>query len=356
MEAVIPLSDLVSGTSALLDIDEQSQIGAARRYAVSLGGAHRLDEDALGRLALIVTESATNIVRHAKRGVIVLRVLETGATPVIEVLALDKGPGIPDVERAMQDGYSTSGTAGEGLGAIKRLADVFDIYSQRGTGTALLARVGTRRHASSHGKRLPASLDDRVGAVCVPLRSETECGDAWRVASTRKGLSVLLVDGLGHGPEAALAAAAATKAFSTAGSASPEVAMVAIGAALHNTRGAALSMVAIDEGDHTLRFSGVGNVDARVLHDGKSEHLVPQNGIVGAGMPPVRFIDAAWHEDSRLVMHSDGISARWRMDSYPGLKTKHPGLVAGVIYRDCARHRDDVSVVVVAGAATEAKT
>jgi anti-sigma regulatory factor (Ser/Thr protein kinase) len=104
MEAVICSSDLVSGASTLLDIDEQSQIGGARRCAVSLGGAHRLDEDALGRLALVVTESATNIVRHAKRGVILLRVLEAGDTPVIEVLALDKGPGIPDVDRAMRDG------------------------------------------------------------------------------------------------------------------------------------------------------------------------------------------------------------------------------------------------------------
>jgi anti-sigma regulatory factor (Ser/Thr protein kinase) len=355
MEAVICSSDLVSGTSTLLDIDEQSQIGGARRCAVSLGVAHQLDEDALGRLALVVTESATNIVRHAKRGVILLRVLEAGDTPVIEVLALDKGPGIPDVDRAMRDGYSTSGTAGEGLGAIQRLADVFDIHSQRGTGTALLARVGVRRHASSHGKSLAASLDDRVGAVCVPLRGETECGDAWRVASARNRLSALLVDGLGHGPEAAVAAAAATKAFSKAGSASPELALVAFGAALRDTRGAALSMVVIDEAGHTLRFSGVGNVDARVLRDGQAEHLVPQNGIVGAGMAPVRFIDSTWDESCRLVMHSDGISARWRMDPYPGLKTRHPGLVAGVIYRDFARHRDDVSVVVVAGAVTEAK-
>jgi len=53
-----------------------------------------------------------------------------------------------------------------------------------------------------------------------------------------------------------------------------------------------------------------------------------------------------WPPGARLVMHSDGVSARWRIDSYPGLASLHPALLAGVIVRDFARERDDVTVLV----------
>jgi hypothetical protein len=304
-------------------------------------------------LAIVVTEAATNIVRHAGFGVIVLRALLAGQSPSVEVLALDKGPGIPDVERAMHDGYSTIGTAGRGLGGIQRLTETFGIHSQRGMGTALLARIGERPRSSSHARPV-ASLDDRVGVVCVPLRGEVECGDAWRIIAGGRRISVLLVDGLGHGPEAAIAANAATAVFPTLTRGSLDAALVALDGALHETRGAALSIVVIDEAARATRFSGVGNVDGRVLADGTTEHLVPQSGIVGHGMPRLRSTDAAWPLGARLVLHSDGILGRWRMDAYPGLMTAHPALLAGIIYRDFARDQDDATVIVLGdGAAKE---
>ena len=354
MEGVIEPVVLVSASSIRLDIDEQSQIGAARRCAVTLGHTHALSPDAVGRLAIVVTEAATNIVRHAGFGVIVLRAMLAGQTAGIEVLALDKGPGIPDVERAMRDGYSTIGTSGRGLGGIQRLAEVFGIYSQRGTGTALLARIGERPRSSSHARPV-ASLDDRVGVVCVPLRGELECGDAWRIIAGRGRISVLLVDGLGHGPEAAIAASAATTEFSRLAHGSPDAALVALDAALRETRGAALSVAVMDEVEGTTRFSGVGNVDGRILAGGATQHLVPQSGIVGHGMPKPRSTDASWPAGGRLVLHSDGILARWRPESYPGLTTAHPALLAGVIYRDFARDRDDATVFVLGDRAAEGR-
>jgi len=352
MEAVIASAPIVSGSSIRLDIDEQSQIGAARRKAVALAHSYALSADAAGRLAIVVTEAATNIIRHAGFGVIVLRALVAGPTTRVEVLALDKGPGIPDVERAMHDGYSTSGTAGRGLGAMQRLTEVFELHSQRGAGTALLARIGDRTSPSNDARR-SVSLDDRLGVVCVPLRGETECGDAWRVVVGRQSFSVLLVDGLGHGPDAATAAAAATSAFQQLASGPPDTTLVALDVALHETRGAALSLAVIDRAARTVRFGGVGNVDGRILTDRATEYLVPQSGIVGHGMPNLRPTDASWPAGARLVMHSDGILARWRMDAYPGLMTAHPALLAGVIYRDFARDRDDATVLVLSDGAAE---
>lgn len=331
----------VAGTSLLLPVDEQSQVGAARRTAVALGHAHGLGEDAIGRLAIIVTEAATNIIRHATRGHVVLRALVNGPEGV-EVLALDAGPGIPDVARAMRDGFSTGGTSGQGLGGIRRLADTFDIFSQRGHGTAVLARVteGPRHNRSE-------SLDDRLGVVCVPVPREVECGDAWQVVAGTDRTAIMLVDGLGHGPGAAEVAALALAAFPSLAMELPETALAGMDRAMRGSRGAALSLVIIDLAAREARFSGVGNVDARVLGDDASVHLMPQNGIVGHAMPTLRPATVAWPAGARLVMHSDGISARWRADAYPGLGAAHPSLLAGVLFRDFGRGRDDVTVIVL---------
>ena len=351
MESLTARAALPPSPSTLLIIDEQTQIGAARRCAVELGHGHSLSADAVGRLAIAVTEAATNIIRHAGRGVVVLRPLLSESNPAIEVLALDKGPGIPDVARAMRDGFSTSGTAGHGLGGMQRLAELFEIYSQPDTGTALVVRIGNRPRSSERTPR-PASRDDRVGVVCVPLRGETECGDAWRIVVGRQLVSVLLVDGLGHGPDAAATAAIATNMFRHIANEPPEAALCAMSEAMRGSRGAALSVAVIDHAARSTRFSGVGNVDGRVIALGGTEHLTPQNGIVGHTMPTVRSVNVPWPVGARLVMHSDGITTRWRLDAYPGLITAHPALIAGVIYRDFGRDRDDATVLVLGDGAT----
>jgi anti-sigma regulatory factor (Ser/Thr protein kinase) len=349
MEAVTGPGILAPDTSTLVVLDEQSQIGAARRAANALGHAHGLGADALGRLAIVVMEAATNVLRHGERGVLVLRVMHASEVPGIEVLALDKGPGIPDVERAMADGYSTIGTAGQGLGGMRRLADVFELYSQRGAGTVLMARVfaGSGQPSRDH----PATLDDRLGVVCLPVPGQTECGDAWRVAADRKHVTLMLVDGLGHGPGAASVAATALELFPAIANVPPQSALNRLDAVLRGSRGAALSVAVLDEQARTVDFCGVGNVDGRVvpIEPGKSgNHLVPQNGIVGHTMPTLRPVSLPFPAGARLVMHSDGISARWRPEAYPGLADAHPAIVAGLIYRDGVRGNDDATIVVLA--------
>ena len=347
---MIESASLASGSSTLIVVDEKSQVGGARRAAITLGSANGLGSDALGRLALIVTEAATNIVRHAAHGAIVLRAIP-GEDAAVEMLALDQGPGIPNVQRAMGDGYSTAGTAGAGLGAICRLANVFDIYSPRDKGTAILARVSDLSPEPDAGATdRAASLDDRLGVVCVAMQGERECGDAWRISANHRRLSLMVVDGLGHGIGAAASAAAATAAFPNVEGVAPTLALAHFDRATRGTRGTALSFASIDQTARTVDFCGVGNVDGRVLSDAgvTTTHLVPQNGIVGHTMPNVRGTSVAWPAKARLVLHSDGISARWRIEAYPGLMVAHPALMAGVIFRDFARERDDATILVLA--------
>src|SRR5436305_2476683 len=127
-------------TSVSIQVDTADQAGEARRRAAGIAAALRLDETTAGRLALVVTECANNLWKHGGGGEILLNPLGTDASGV-DVLALDRGPGMGDVARCFQDGYSTAGSAGTGLGAIRRLSSECDVFTADGQGTALLARV-----------------------------------------------------------------------------------------------------------------------------------------------------------------------------------------------------------------------
>src|ERR1044071_3320249 len=114
-------------SSTAIAVAESSQAGQARRDAAALAARLGFSEEAQGKVAIVVSEAAKNLVAHAREGLILLRALHAGPHLGVEMLALDKGPGMADVERCLQDGYSTAGTGGVGLGAMRRMSSVFDI-------------------------------------------------------------------------------------------------------------------------------------------------------------------------------------------------------------------------------------
>ena len=342
-------------SSALHDVETDFQIVTVCLHAQAMARARGMDAGAVERLATIVTEIGRNIVRHAGRGHIVLRAIGNAEAGCVEVLGLDKGPGIADMTRVMRENFATpSGSAREsGLGSVRRSADMFDVYSQAGRGTALVAHVGCGPSRTAKPASLRPTLHDSVGVVSVPLRGEDESGDGWAVRILQGRVAAMVVDGLGHGPEAAIPARAAKMLFCDTTTEAPDSLLGAMHEALHPTRGAALSMAVLDGTARLVRFRGVGNVEARVLGGDASRHFMPQNGIVGHTMPPVlKPADLPWPVHGRLVMHSDGISSRWTADDYPGLLARHPVLLAGVLFRDFARARDDVTVLVVRDSAS----
>ena len=192
---------------SVLPVTEISQVAEARRAATGLADQLAFDEADIGTIALIVTEAATNLVKHATGGEILLCALQSGEVGGIQVLALDKGPGIANAAQAMRDGYSTTGSPGTGLGAMERLATLFDIHSVPGAGTALLARLWSKPLSNTR----PSPLE--VGALSLPKPGEVVCGDRWAVAWFPERTLILVADGLGHGPGAAEAAMEAVQTF-----------------------------------------------------------------------------------------------------------------------------------------------
>jgi anti-sigma regulatory factor (Ser/Thr protein kinase) len=326
----------------VVQIDDESNVGAARRSAAALASRAGLGETERGAFAVIVTEAATNLARHAKEGLLALRVVGTPPDAGVEVLALDRSPGIHDVNRALIDGYSTSGTAGHGLGAIRRMASEFDIYSSPDGGTALLARIWPPSRARPRG-----AIGYLDGVVCVPQAGEWTCGDAWSLIPTSNGVQAVVVDGLGHGAEAARAADEALRIVRECAGWSPARTIEAAHGPLRATRGAAIAVAEVVASERVVRFAGVGNISAAIVVRDSSKSLTSYNGTVGVALRKVQELTYPWPDGASLVMHSDGITSRARPDAYPGLIERHPAIVAGVIFRDFYRGRDDATVLVI---------
>ncbi len=325
-----------------LPVVEPSQIGDARRRAVELSRHLGFDETEAGKVALVVTEAATNLVKHARGGELIARVLSAGRTLGLEILALDKGPGM-DAALALRDGYSTAGSSGTGLGAIARLSTVFDLYSLPGKGTALVAELWPGP--------VPAGMPSppKIGGVGVTKPGEEVSGDAWGVSQSEDCTSILMADGLGHGVGAAEAAREAILAFQEDPDATPTLTLERVHDALKKTRGAAVALAKIDLTREIVCYAGIGNISATIIADGgqgRVSHLVSHNGTAGHEVRKIQEFTYPWTNDSVLIMHSDGLVTHWDLDHYPGLLARRPSLIAGVLYRDFTRQRDDVTVVV----------
>lgn len=322
-------------------VREGSSVGASRREAALLAENLGFSEETVGRVGIVVTEAANNLVKHANGGEILLR--EVGDKG-LELLAIDKGPGMQDLAKCFTDGYSTTGSPGTGLGAIVRLSDSYDLYSQVGHGTVLMSRIWQKPPPADRLKFL-------TGVICVPFPGETLCGDSWSVRRNRNETRLLLVDGLGHGVLAAQAADEAVTAFAELDTYSTVETVQALNTVLRRTRGASVAVLAIRDGENTLRFVGVGNLSGSIVQHSQSRGLVSLPGTVGHQCPKLQEFVYTWPAEATLILHSDGLSARWHLSAYSGLLSRHPSVIAGTLYRDFRRERDDVTVLVLREAA-----
>jgi anti-sigma regulatory factor (Ser/Thr protein kinase) len=336
------METLISSLSPQLNfaITHASDVSAARRAGQKLADTLGFDDVKAGRLAIIITEAATNILKHAGEGTISIMRTQSGvAMPGVDVVAVDNGPGIADIDFALRDGVSTAGTAGTGLGALRRQADEFDAWTQHGRGSAFFMRIW-------QGAAPPEPCGIEVGALCMPLAGEDESGDGWGVTCDLDGATLVGVDGLGHGPEAAKAAAGAIQALQKRPAALPSEVLHTAHELLRITRGAAMSVARIDYSGGDIRCAGIGNVAAVVFDGAARRALVSHNGIVGHNMRKVQEFTAPFPPGALCVLASDGIQTQWDLGAYPGLHVHAPALVAAVLMRDFIRRRDDAMVLV----------
>ena len=314
---------------------EPSQVSEARRRATEIARSIGFDATTTGRVAIVVTEAATNLLKPAGGGEVFVGPAGIGAERGVQVIALDKGPGIADARVSMQDGYSTSGTAGTGLGAIMRASNSFDLYTSPGRGTVVAATIYTNRAAAP-----------LAAGVSAPLAGETACGDGWSSWSAGELTSIFVCDGLGHGPDAAHATRLAVDAFRRHAERPTTDIIGRVFEALRSSRGAAVAVAELDRREARLRYCGLGNIAGTIVTpDGATHRLVTHPGIAGHTMRRLQEFTYEWPAGSLLVLHSDGLGTHWSLERYGGLLLRRPDVIAGVLYRDFRRPHDDVTVV-----------
>lgn len=258
----------------------------------------------------------------------------------VEVVSIDEGPGIPDVDRSMGDGFSTGGTPGTGLGAVRRLSQHFDLHSAVPGGTVILARVR------------PEGIDEPEGAVCVGAVAlvapgEHVCGDGWAFAIEHDRAALMLADGLGHGPSAAEAAEAAIGSFLGDALGAPRDVLARTHQALRGTRGAAVMVLQADVAAGTIRSAGAGNVAGRLVSGVADRSILCQHGTAGVTIRTPEESTTPWPHHALLVAFSDGIETRWKAETILPVLGRDPTLAAALLARDHCRGRDDATVAVL---------
>jgi anti-sigma regulatory factor (Ser/Thr protein kinase) len=341
---------------AFLRIDDSSRVAESRRITALVAEREKLTAGRAAEAAIVVSELATNLLKHAQRGALQIAPLSMRAQPGVEILAIDRGPGMSNPSDSFQDGHSTAGTLGTGLGAVRRLSSVFDISSQPGKGTVILSQLfepvltGGASQAKACATILPNPVASRtsfcLGVTTRPVAGEAVSGDAWAVRFCDDAVLLMVADGLGHGLLAAEASAAAACAFYGSKEESAEGLVQTIHRALRSTRGAAVSVARIEFRESRVRFAGLGNVAGTVLAAGKLHSMVSHSGTAGHEARHIREFQYPWTSDGLIVMHSDGLSVHWDLASFPGLVHRHPSVISGVLYREAARDRDDACVMV----------
>jgi anti-sigma regulatory factor (Ser/Thr protein kinase) len=322
-----------------LRVEDASAVAAARNAALALADRLRFPAARAGRLALAVTEAASNLHKHAQQGSLLLRVGRDGPTPGIELVTIDAGPGVPDVTAVLRDGHSTAGTLGIGLGAIQRLADFTDLYSAPGHTTSLVARFCAAVPIPG-----PAPMP-RWAGVTRPITGKAECGDAYGAIGAGEAVTAVFCDGLGHGPLAAAAAAEGVTAVLDDPAGEPAALLERAHRRMSGTRGGAVGVLRLAGG--AARFAGLGNVAASVLFQGRRKSMVSVPGIAGHQARAIRQFDYEAPPGAAVVLHSDGVSSRWEAAALPGLEARDPLLIAAVLLAEAGIHRDDAGVLVL---------
>lgn len=328
-----------------IPVSDAADVTIAERKAKEVMGETEFSDSANEEVAIVVRELTSNIVKHADQGTITVTPCEDDGQLGIEIRAEDVGPGIADVDQALEDGYSTAGSLGFGLGAVHRLMDdvVIESNENEATGAQIIA---TRwcSEPSSHVVQEPIT----AGAATRAKPGMEHNGDAFIINREQKDLLVGVIDGLGHGQAAHQAAQKARQYVKTHTGQSLSRLFRGVEQACRNTRGVVMALARFDFTTQQATVGSVGNIAVTVLNAPKPMNVVTPRGVLGANAPQPAIREWEWNRNYILVMHSDGVPASWSRDELLSrVEDISATAAARELLQSSAEHRDDATVLVV---------
>lgn len=332
---------MVDATHIRLNATDRSYFSIIKKEIHKKAVELEFSEKRVSEIDIIVAELTSNLYKYANDGEILLGSFAENGNPYLELICIDTGPGISNPARVMQDGFSTSNTMGHGLGSIKRLSDVFDIYSSAGWGTIVLSRIYLK-------ERLKSTNPLIIRPIVISKPGEHTSGDGFMFKISKDNVKLMLSDGLGHGPEANKAVNEAERSFRVFNEIDPISTLRYLHSSIKKTRGMVANIVCFDIKTKIWRSAGIGNIGVRWLGPIASKNHMSYNGIVGHNIPNTMNVqEYSADQFNQVVMTSDGIKTRWEITKYPMIQKCDPAILAAAIYKDHARHTDDMSVVVI---------
>ncbi|WP_018616680.1 ATP-binding SpoIIE family protein phosphatase [Segetibacter koreensis] len=329
-------------TQLLLNVSDRSYFSLVKKDIHALGMQQGFSDERAGQLDIIVAELCSNLIKHAGHGYLLVKAIEEHGNNGVEVICIDNGPGIADIKRMMLDGTSTKHTLGHGLGALQRLSDKFDIYSQKDWGTVILSRIFQNPLACYTPK-----FTTEVKGLLVPKKGEKVCGDGFYYKHTNNQFKLFVGDGLGHGPDAAKAVDEAINSFKYCHEENPVEIIKYIHRTVKKTRGLVGTVVTFDFDVKEWNICGVGNILTKLSNFSQSKNYMSYNGILGHNIPgSLKEQKTPYEQGQYLILCSDGIKTKWELNNYPGIYKKDLSIVTAALYKDQTRNTDDASVVV----------
>jgi anti-sigma regulatory factor (Ser/Thr protein kinase)/serine/threonine protein phosphatase PrpC len=325
-----------------IEIMHPCHVGAARAGFRIVAESIGFDPKACEEIALVMTELATNLIKHAQGGKLTLTPLDSGGRIGLEIESRDSGPGIADVEQALADRFSTAGTRGTGLGAVNRLMDELDISSERGCGTRIACRKWVRQYPRCI-RQCPLAF----GVATRPRQFGADNGDAFVVKQWAESALVGVIDGLGHGPFAHCAAQAARQYVESHFDLPLDQIFRGVDRACRATRGVVMALTRFDWGLGQMTFASVGNIEARVFPSSELFHFAIRRGVIGLNAPSPVVTEHPWPAGNVLVLHSDGLRTHWSWKDFPGVAEQSAHSIAQEFLRFLAKNEDDATVIVV---------
>lgn len=309
----------------------------ARRVAGELGFSARDCDD----IALAVAELASNLLKHAAGGELRFEPMQSAGRTGLRVESLDCGPGIADFERALRDGYSSVGSLGTGLGTVNRLMDDLEYHALPAGGSRIVCSRWLRTETHRRARQL------EIGVASRAYRQGLENGDAFVSREWGSGALVGVIDGLGHGQFAHRAAQVARQYIDQHYDLPLEAVFRGVGRTCQATRGVVMALALFDHDRKRFTCASIGNIELRVHGSAAPIRFIARRGVVGQQAPVPVAEEYPWEEGMTLVMHSDGVRARWSWSDFPTLWRERPSQIAQRLLCALGREDDDATVLVV---------
>ena len=323
-------------------IEERSYVSFIKREIHNLVRPH-FSETRTAEIDIVVSEMTSNLIKHAQKGELLYRLSEEDDETVFEMMCIDNGVGIKDLNNAMKDGVSTKATLGQGIGAIIRLSNFSQFYTLPNWGTIAYTVF---YNDPGHNMRTKKNILARILNVAKP--GENVSGDNACIKSYPDKTIVFVGDGLGHGHHAKDAVDKAITIFKESMSGDPSEIIKEINKNLKHTRGLVATIATLDHQTKQWELCGVGNISTRFQKGLENKNYICNNGIIGFNIPT--RLENSRHEMEKfqqLILCSDGIKTRWDLVKYPGVLKYDPMILAGILYKDHGRQTDDMTAVIV---------